>query len=615
MKINIERISKHQAGGYLTYRPLTKPPEAVGGLDEDDSSAPRGRAAAKDKDDVDDKSLDKLLGNGITTDVMQFSNELKAAENEYASLTDSEKEGAKGRHLRGMLKGNFAQLNALIRSKDTFDKAVTTATANGAMEEFAVTNGAFVVKKLDGTLSKVGFQQFTKDRNSGELSYKPLTNAELAREREYNKSLTGDSSVFSILQYGKGIEQVKKEALEIAAGIGSSSASESSGAYDEGTIEAMKEAKLAAGQGMFKVKESSSQSSNKAQIERAKQVMWATLSNNSKDVLRARAAMTEKDPSKVEQSAALLAMDLLDPRLDQASTHTSDMVATRPGKAAGGKGGSGGADPLADTGAREAAAIGKTQEDHLEMLSDYGVNIQSRMYALPIEDTTRTDKDGVIKKVPLNSSGLAKYAYMDKASTLDGQKVDPNNTIFTGDAYYSRLPVRRGPGGTLILDEEGAKRLAAAEEEIAKLPESQRTRTMEEAVKMKHGAGNLNVQEVIVAEAASYDNKYTMFGLRGKKDSKFFKDADGETERQLGEAVDPDSKGARSWVDYKAYKHLVIIPSKGETAARFADKNNIYTPKRGYDTTGMGPQSSSRSYGGSSSQPVNPAFTIDALKQ
>lgn len=613
MKINSERIQAYQAGGYLTYRPLTRPPEAVGEMPTDDSDQPKAgsRAAAK-KEGLDDSAMDKLLGNGITTDVMEFSQQVQQAETEYANLSETEKDSAKGRHLRGILKGNFGQLNALLRAKDTFDKAVTQASANGALEEFAVTSGAFVVKRADGTLSKVGFQQFAKDKNSGKLDYKPLTNAELAKEREYNKSLTGDSSVFSILQYGKGIEQVKKEVLGIAEGLGKSSESSSTGAYDDGTIEAMREAKLQAGQGIFKVKESSSRSTNQPQIERAKQVMWSTLSNNSKDVLRARAAMMENDPSKVESRAALLAMDLLDPRLEQSQSHTSDMMATKGGKT--GSGG-GGADPLANTGSREAAAIGKTQQESLELLSDYGVNIQSRMYALPIEDTSRVDKDGVIKKVPLNSSMIASYAKMAQASTLDGQKVDPNNTIFTGDAYYSRLPVRSGPGGTMILDEEGAKRLAAAEEEISKLPAAQQQYPqMREAIKMKHGAGNLNIQEVIVAEAASYDNKYTMWGLRGKRDPKYFKDADEETERQLGEAVDPESKGARNYVDYKAYKHLVIIPSKGEMAARFTDKNQIYTSKGAYNTENIGPQTSSRSYGGASAFAGPQNFTMDALK-
>lgn len=614
MKINVEKISKLQQGGYITYRPLTRQPDMIAQPEESDSRV-SGKAtkAAKNDSGLDDKSMEKLLGNGITNDVMQFADQMKTVESEYENLTDSEKEGPKGRQLRSVLKGSYGELNALIRSKEAFDRSITKASAAGGLEEFAVTQSGFIVKKVDGTLGQIGFAQYAKDKQSGEMQYKALTNSELAREREYNKALTGNNSVISILEYSKGIGQVQKEVLDIAGGIGKTSQANSTGAYDDGTVEAMKEARLAAGQGVFKVKESTSLSTNKPQIERAKQVMWSMLPDNSKNVLRARAAMIETDPSKIEQRAAFLAMDLLDPRLEQSQTSTTDMAYSKGAKA--GKGGSDGSGALGDVGEREAAINGKTQTEHLEMLSEYGVNIQSRMNVLPKDDITRKNKDGIIVPTSVSGSELGKYGYIGQATTLDGQKIDPNNTIFTNEAYYTRVPVKKLANGGITIDEEGAKKLAEADAEYKALPPTQQTKQMYESIKQKRGANNLTIQEVIIAEAASYDNKYTFWGMRGKRDPKFFKDADGETEKLLGEVVDPEEKGARNWVDYKAYKHLIVIPSKGEVSARYADKNNLLAPKAGWDVTNplRGPLSSESQYGGSYGRPNPSAFSINNL--
>jgi len=610
MKINIEKIAMHQAGGYLTYRPLTAPPDQL--APQEQESAPAGRKAVKD-DGIDDKAMEKLLGNGITNDVMQFSDEITGAQTQYENLTDSEKEGPRGKQLRSILRGNVGQLNALLRSKKLFDDSIAKASAAGGLEEFAVTPQGFVVKQEDGSIGQVAFSQFAKDKSEGKVKYKPLTNAELVNEREFNKTLTGNKSIFAILDYAKGMPEIQKEVLSIASGIGKTSQSSSNGAYDEGTVEAMREAKLAAGQGVFKVKESTSESTNAPQIQRAKEVMWSTLSDNSKNVLRARAAFLEKDPSKIEQRAALLAMDLLDPRLEQSKSSTSDMAYTKGAKS--GSGGKGGSEATANIGARESAVNGKTQQEHVELLSEYGVDIASRMYTLPYEDITRKDKDGVIRPTTINGSELGKYGYVNKATDLNGDKIDPTGTIFTGDAYYTRLPVKRTANGGLILDEEGAKKLAEAERQYRALPAAQQKTVMMDKIKQKLGVGRLDIQEVILAEAASFDNQYRWGGLGGQKDKKYYKEADDATKKLLGDVVDPDSKGARNWLDYKAYKHMVIIPSKGEAAARFADGNSFVIPKDGINLTNpeRGVQTSSRSFEGSAFQSANDQFSINAL--
>lgn len=604
MKVN-ERVKSYQAGGYLTYQPLPMIPEAQPQV-EGGGQDPSKTKAAEGEDTYLEKSiLSKMLGQGITTDVMAYSDQLQGAYQEYNAMNDFQRNSYRGKHLRTILKGDMGQLNALIRSKTTLDNSIQKATANGAMEEYAVTNNGMVVKDVStGKVTQVSFQQFAADNNNKDKKYEALTNAQLAEEREYNKQLIGNSGVFSILNYGKGMEKIKEEIMKVTQNLGRTANSVTNASFERGDAQDMQELITAAKQGVFKAKSGESTDTNSPQIEAAKLAMWANLSENSKAVLRARAANTVQNPSDIEKMAQTMAASLLDPQTTTISSKVYDETLRGGGKA----GGAGANEKMANMGATEMAFHGRNDATPLSMIGDYGVKIDGMGYALPPQLYTDSEN----KRLPLSSAGkLNQVAYLSKAFAADGSTISPNNTMIIGDAYFAKLPVIKDENGNMKIDQEGAKKWAQFEDEFSRLPQSQQTPMKESELKQKYNVSNLQIERLVVAEAASYDNKYSIFSDRNED---YYKKLDKETEKLLAETVDPDSKGPRSGIDYAAHKHLVFMPAKQEASARFADNNSARVAERVYDV-GKGFNTGSDNSTAYGQQEVIPAnFTADVFK-
>lgn len=562
MKLNEVKI--YQAGGYLSYQPIPMVPEG-----QPQVSGPT--APEKKEEEYLDKSvLDKMLGQGITTDVMQYSQKLQSAYQEYNSMSEFQRSSYKGKQLRQMLKGDLGELNALMRGKTTFDGAIANAKTNGALEELAVTNNGMVVKDESGKINIISFAQYAADNNSEKKKYQALTNAQLAEEREYNKQLIGNSAVYSVLNFGIGVDKVKDEVYKIIATIGKSSKSVTNSAYEKNDAEDVQQLIAAAKQGQFKVKSGESMETNSPQIESAKQTMWLNLSENSKSVLRARAATMVTSPGEIEKVAKTMAVSLLDPHLSTSSGKVYD-ESLRAG--AGGKG-AGGSEKMADMGATEMAAHGRSNAMPISQIAN-GLKIEGMAFAIP--PTNYTDVNN--QRVPLSNAGkLNQISYLSKAFVGNGDAVNPDTTVIVGDAFYTTLPVTRDENGNMKIDEEGSKRWAEYENALSKIPVSQQSEMVKSSLKHKYGAQNLMTQKMIVAEAASFADKFF-----DDRDEKYYQKITGAAEKKLGDIVDPDEKSVRSWLDNSAYKHLVFIPAKDEASSRFVDGNSARIPDAAYD--------------------------------
>lgn len=592
MEVN-DRIKKYQAGGYVSYQPLPSPPQggAVGPANEmADTEKPEKEDAYLDK-----TTLNKMLGEGITTDVMAYSDGLQQAYMQYSKMNDFQKNSYRGKQLRNMLKGDLGQLNALIRGKKTLDESINNAKSNGALEEFAVTSNGMVVKDVTtGKITTVSFQQFAADNNTKEKKYEALTNTQLASEREFNKQLMGNTGVYAILNYGKGIEKVRDEILKSVAELGNTKRSVSNGAFEPSDREDVQQLIEAAKNGTFKVKSGESQESNSPQIEKAKMAMWMTLSDNSKNVLRARAATTVQNPGEIEKYAMTMAASLLDPMLDTSSSKMYDESLSKGAK--GANGGKPGANDNID--GYEAAWAGISNMTPLSQIGDQGVKIEGIGYRLP--PSAYSDNEN--KRVPLQNAGkLNLVGKLAQAFVGNGDKVRANETMITGDAFKTKMPVKIDENGNMKIDEDGAKRWAAFEKEFKSLPISEQTPMKESELRQKHNAVNLVIRDLIVAEATSYDEAYSVFS---KRDKKYYQDVNDSELNYFREALDPDQKThARNMVDYAAHKHLIFIPANDIFTARQADGNhgeitggvhNVAprnpdgTPRIGFNTGAMG---------------------------
>ena len=205
MKINIQKL---QAGGYVTYQPVS-----TAAITPQQAPQAQSNSVGQSETDTPETYLDpaimrRMLGKGITTDTMQYSQELQSAYQQYQYMNDFQKNSYQGRQIRMMLKGDLGQLNALVRSKQDFDNSIEVAKSNNALDELAATNSGMIVRDNDsGKITQVGFAEYAKNKNK----YNALTNAQLAEQREYNQSLSGNSGVFSVLSGAVGMPKIQEE--------------------------------------------------------------------------------------------------------------------------------------------------------------------------------------------------------------------------------------------------------------------------------------------------------------------------------------------------------------------------------------------------------------------
>jgi hypothetical protein len=573
MKLNTVKIL--QAGGYINYQPIPTPPQQQ-------AQEPQQAGAQQPEEDsyLDKNVMEKMLGKGITTDVMQYSGELQQAYQQYQYMTDIQRNSYKGRQIRQMLKGDLGQLNALMRSKDTFDESIKNAKSNDSLDEYAVTNNGMVVRDNEtGKVNTVTFAQYAQDNANGQgKKYTAITNAQLAEQREYNKDLIGNSSVFSILNFGKGMAKVQDEVYKIVSTIGHSSSTTVNGSFLSNDPENVKELLSAARSGAFKIKSGESSETNAPQIQAAKQALWYNLSENSKAVLRARAAATTSDPSKIDNLAQNMMGSLLDPHTTTSSSKTYDeSMKGRIGS------GSGGSNKLVDLGPNGMAFTGGANTVPIGMIGPTKVKIQGYANALPATDYT--GKDGA--RVPLrNAEKINNISYISKAFAANGDKVDPDATVITGDAYHTILPVTKDENGNMKIDQEGAKKYAEYKKALQEHGIAEKT-PQGQQLRVEMGIQNLTLQDLVVAEATSIDPK----NFFSDRDEDYYKPVSSKTRETIRDLVDPTGSTKHLlWKNNDAHEHLIFLPSKDLSSYNDLDKNyakvpeSVYSLGNGYNT-------------------------------
>lgn len=569
MKVNTVKLL--QAGGYVTYQPLPMAPQP-----QPQQQAPQEQQA--DEGYLDKGILDKMLGKGITTDVMQYSQQLQQAYQQYQTMSDLQRNSYKGRQIRQMLKGDLGSLNALIRAKDTFDDSIKNAKSNDSLDEYAVTSNGMVVRNNEtGKIDSVSFSEYAKDNGGEGKKYTALTNAQLAEQREYNKDLINNSAVFNVLNFGKGMSKIQEEVYKIVGSIGRTSNTVANGSFTTGDAQDVKELMQAARAGAFKIKSGESDETNQPQIEAAKHALWTNLSENSKAVLRARAASMTNSPGDIDKLAYNMMASLLDPHTTTETRKTYDETLTKAGKLAGGS------DKMAKVGPYGMAFSGGSDNISLTQIGPQGARINGVASAIPAD--AYRGKDNTL--VPLANAGkLASISYISKAFTANGDKVDPNLTVVTGDAYHTQLPYTRGENGEYKIDEEGAKKYAEYEQAL-KAHNIPKDSAQAAQVAQDMGVQNLQIGHFVVAEASSYADHFF-----NDRDKNYYEEVGGVDKDALKTIVDPDGKITHHYGFFNndAHKHLIFIPAKSMDKWNSLDGNDAKVPEsvyeigRGYNT-------------------------------
>lgn len=289
----MEFIKKMQTGGFMAFQSV---PLAPVGNPEQTQNSSEPTAKKQETNAVLDKDIIKeMAGKGVMNDVFAYKEEVENAYNEYAGLTDAQKNTSYGRRLRSTMQGDIGKLNALQRFGKDFDDAKKVVNDNMAADEIAVTARGMIVKDMStGDISEIDPSKFVQMYKENK-NLKALTNAELITEREYNKNLAFQTKPIEILKQAKGIQKVKSEVWEILGKIGSTSQSTTGNKFVDASNQEVNKALNSlvgmAREGIYDIKQMQSNESNIKQLEAAASMMWNNLSETGRSVLKARAAL------------------------------------------------------------------------------------------------------------------------------------------------------------------------------------------------------------------------------------------------------------------------------------------------------------------------------------
>lgn len=317
---------KMQMGGvapFYIYRPY------MSGMEQSMSSQVSASGTSSSSSKKDNEGKDKLnmikelfkaiQGQGLPIDVSTVYQDIsKVLSKAKAFGEDLSTDDIASMYLNSMLK-----INNLKYSKDVFDKAKAQATANDALNEYAVTaGGALVLQNKEGEVKLGTYQDYVSSKGK----WNPITNDQLLNLRAYspNMALFKGDELMQIVNNGVGMTKIASQIKSMASTLGSS----------EQRIEGISEVqnkKIKAGlqilagtdgtpDGFYKVTQDKKDSS--ANVKAALTYIYTMLPNNYKTVLKMHSG--SEDNSK-----ALIASMLS----SQVSDYYKEDVAPLTGKA------------------------------------------------------------------------------------------------------------------------------------------------------------------------------------------------------------------------------------------------------------------------------------------
>ncbi len=601
MKINESKITKLQAGGFMTYQPLPIAPESPQQV-----TAPGAEMPVEGQGQILDPDIfKKMIGEGISNDVMAFQQELEGAYSAYNSMSAFEKNTAKGQKLRSVLKGDLSSLNTLVRNKKQFDDLITNVKSQAAAGELAVTSRGMIVKDIKtGKVGEVDHEDYAKDLLAGEgRQYKALTNAELINEREYNKNLVNDDKSFEALNSAVGMTKIKDEVFQILSHVQSTSSKVTGNKYVDATGQKLskgfEELIGMAQEGVYDIRQMKSSDSNSEQLKLAASAMWNNLSENSRSVLKARAASRGVAPDKINEEALSYAVSLL--ALNEShKTETSTDIKWDENLTKEKTGKSGADGKTGDYG--YWSSVANSTSPKKDIVINAGTNYEYKAFA---SQTGGFMKDG---NTPYGATTLSNITQLPGVADLNsvsfaGQIMDPSTLdaiVYTPSNITNLEMPFINEGGKIKPDFEMARQVGEADTQIRKLGGAA-TATARESIYRKHnvptngrGEANVVMQKFTSFPALANDRAIKNADPRFYTNASNSKDADaiaqlyertylynGQATTKANKIDRPDWEGAHIWQGKAdVLKAMVYIPLTGNPeAARFVDGQKVDVPK------------------------------------
>lgn len=333
MKIH-SKIPKLQQGGFtppfVSWQPIPSTPVAP--EDSDITASTTSSSSSSDEGMLSKEMVKLLMENGLPSDVAVFTQSLNQLYNDPVyRMTGQLNTGALSSQYLGML----SNLNKIKFNKEQYDNSIERLTSNGGLYDIAMSStGGMIVQNLEsGQLQQVSPEEYYK--NYGQ--YKTVTNGDLAQLRATNPNLAFDNNIFSTLNNGIGQKEIQDYLDDVLTNLGSSTVSSDGYISRKGQqlidgisqISNNPEVKRALIQahttedGVYKI--SQSETSNVQQAEAALNYIYATLPQNMKNYILAKAASNGLDPSKGYKA---ILTSIIDSKINNTSSFKVDYDST-----------------------------------------------------------------------------------------------------------------------------------------------------------------------------------------------------------------------------------------------------------------------------------------------
>ena len=308
------RISKFQQGGQvarLTLPEIAYTPLNVGPNESTEKPVAQKATGSSNKSgsggnkELLNSLLTQLKTNGLPNDVESFFKNIESILPGIFSNNSSSLLGGSGtfddelntNQLVNSYLVMLPQLNKIKFNKEQYDEAITRANANEALDEYAITDtGMMVVMDENNQIKQIRQSEFTEKSNK----YRPITNMELANLRANNSSLSFDTNIFNILNNAIGSPVINKQILDIANKIGSEkNTTTSMTSKQKNIVEGLSNLIAGGPDNVFYKITSSIDTQKGANMMSAINYIFSMLPNNSKAVLKTKAAVQGIQPTKV----------------------------------------------------------------------------------------------------------------------------------------------------------------------------------------------------------------------------------------------------------------------------------------------------------------------------
>lgn len=283
-----------------------------------------------DKKDKSDNSNDimgkglinQIMGKGITNDVYANIQSLMDIQESYNRLSDTEKASNQGMMVLQQMQFQSGKVHELLRNAETFKNAQQQTVQKDAMGELAVTTSGLILQAPNGKIIQVTPEQYLSLSKEEKEAFKPVTNAKLINEREYNPGLQGDTESFQQLNSSTSMTNIHKEIQSIISNLATNTTKRS---YDQYTdpagklIDGLQTLKNSQDKPIDNILVDIDESSNESSAHEALQAMWSGLGDNSKVLLKSKAALQGYSQNQLEDVAKGYLVQLLKPRISKSS--------------------------------------------------------------------------------------------------------------------------------------------------------------------------------------------------------------------------------------------------------------------------------------------------------